>query len=98
MDAEMHAENGANCSSSRRHNKFACFVIFDAEATGLPGLLKKTRFTELSFFAVQTAELVSHCTPRTINKLKICINPECAIDPDVCTKTGSVTFHKFQLL
>ena len=81
---------------SRRQEKFASLVIFDAEATGLQST--KTRFTEVCFYSVQTHELLSRSTPRAVNKLVLTFNPMCMIGPGTSEITGNLAIRQNKII
>ena len=69
---------------SRRHKHFASLVIFDTETTDL----ERPKITELCMLSVQTDELKSGSSPRMINKLLLCFNPQRSIKPEASRLTG----------
>ena len=86
-----HAKSQADHQRSRRCKRFASFVIFDTEATGLK---RRPRITELCLLSVQRDEILSACSkrgiPRVINKLQLCFNPESIIDIEASRVTGTL--------
>ena len=68
------------------------FVFLDLEATGLGGIGEKPRITELSLVAVHRTSLVEKCyknTPRVLNKLTLCLDPEKAVGYEASSITGT---------
>ncbi|CAL1541816.1 unnamed protein product, partial [Lymnaea stagnalis] len=63
------------------------FVIFDTETTGLPSPGNNPRITELSFIALLRDELLKSSTPRVVNKLLLCFNPQ----KNISYKSSSIT-------
>lgn len=63
-------------------------VFFDIEATGL----SKSRITELCLLSVQRDDLLTTVgTPRVVNKVTLCVNPQKCMEPEACKLTGM--FH-----
>lgn len=60
-------------------------VFFDLEATGLT----RPRITELSMMSVQREDLLRTVgTPRVVNKVTLCVNPQKCMEPEACKITG----------
>ena len=60
-------------------------VLFDTETTSL----NKPRITELCLMSVQREDLLTTVgTPRVVNKLTLCVNPQRCMDPEACKITG----------
>ncbi|CAC5420675.1 unnamed protein product [Mytilus coruscus] len=60
-------------------------VFFDLEATGLT----KPRITELSMMSVQREDLLTTVgTPRVVNKVTLCVNPQRCMEPEASKITG----------
>lgn len=74
-------------------SQIATYVFLDLETTGIPQHeLNKTRITELSMVAVNTAHLLRTrpgMTPRVQHKLSLCFNPRRMIDPG-CTEVSGL--------
>ena len=89
-------ENGEECEVSN-------YVFLDLEATGLASANPRTRITELSMVAVTKAQFGTlrrnleqlkyksdpeAITPRALNKLTLCFDPQTQIPPLVASLTG----------
>ncbi|RUS83262.1 hypothetical protein EGW08_008985 [Elysia chlorotica] len=71
-------------------NEPQTIVFFDVEGTGLPFPTNIPKFTELCFLAVSPEDLVKHPskTPRVINKLSLCFNPEKSLNQSAVEVSG----------
>lgn len=71
------------CVFNLKMPKFATFVFFDIETTGLPyEEYNQTKVTEFAFMACSRNDVMNHTTvPRVIHKLTKCVHPGKSIDP-----------------
>ncbi|GFS17496.1 three-prime repair exonuclease 1 [Elysia marginata] len=64
-------------------------VFYDSEGTDLPAPTNIPKFTEICFLAVSRKDLLQlHGTPRVLNKISLCFNPEKPINPSATEVSG----------
>lgn len=79
------------CSKyNSRMPKFATFVFFDIETTGLPYQeFNRTKITEFACVACSRNDVMNHTTvPRVIHKLTKCVHPGKSIDREASAISG----------
>ena len=87
-------------SIKKDKNIISTFAFVDLEATGLGGLGKKPRITEITILAVHRDSFLDELCgeiPRVINKITLCVYPMKPVEPDASRITGEYSHRKIFL-
>lgn len=68
------------------------FVFMDIETTGLPGMGRPIRMTELCLISVSRKSIlecrIKNCIPRVKSKISFLVNPNTLIPDEIVDMTG----------